>query len=131
MTQCDNTAPVIISFNIPATIPIPRGSSSSPAVQLHIEYTRIDRVLADSDAGGEKEVFTEKYDADELTQFTHMEARMRSLPYMLVSWKMYVLRVRLEIMEVISRQWSPYSHPVCIRCEDCKSSMYSVPTIII
>ena len=120
--QCNHTAPVL-SFNIPAPIPVPRGTAVSTmpgtSLRLHIEYTRIDPSQADS-VTRTPEMIGEEKDASVLFGSTRMEVAMDSLPYTVAAWRMYALRIRLEILGMVSIVWSPYSLPLCINCEDCE-----------
>ena len=130
VTRPDHCNAPTISFSIPVPIPIPRGTPTSPTVRLFTEYTRIDPSRAVGVTDSEREVFVEQYDAGILTQSTRMEMSMEDLPYDLISWDMYVLRVKLEVLGVVSNQWSPYSRPLCIRCEECKLSCVHILIIL-
>lgn len=118
----------VLSFKIPAPLPISPGSPESPNIQLYIEYTRIDAALAST--ATEKEVvhkLCSDCDTSILTKSTQMEVQITSLglPYHLMRWEIYVVRVRLQVLGVTSEHWSAYSPPVCTNCEDCKSVNYT------
>lgn len=106
-----SSAPVL-KLNITNPIPVPYDK-----VILHIEFTRI----VSSGTEESDKVFNEMQDAGVLTETNHMMLDMEDIPYMLLmSMSHYVIRVRLEVLDVMSQQWSHYSHPLCIICEDCK-----------
>ena len=61
------------------------------------------------------------YDAGVLTETTRLEVELDDPPSM--DWKAYVVRARLEVLGVVSDQWSPYSRPICIHCQQCEFRM--------
>lgn len=117
-SQCNEP---VLSFSIPAPLPIPPGSSEFPNIQLEIEYTRIDGALA----AEKKTVYKLCSDCDTsiLTDSTQMKVQVTSLglPYEVVHWDIYVVRLRLNVLGIPSAHWSAFSAPVCTNCEDCKS----------
>ena len=110
-TEC--SAPVL-KVNIPSTIP--GGLDVAHTVKLHIEYTRVEKESRD----GDLEVFVNQLEAGSLIELTLVKVVIENLPYMLLSWKIYVIRVRLEVLGVVSDQWSLYSQPLCVHCQECK-----------
>lgn len=120
-----------LSFSIPAPLPIPPGSSESPNIQLEIEYTRIDGALASTADKETLYMLCSDCDTSILTDSTQMKVQVTSLglPYEVVHWDIYVVRVRLDVLGVPSAHWSAYSTPVCTNCEDCKSMNYMCTTL--
>lgn len=106
----------ILKIDIPSLIP--GGPATAPAVRLHVEYTRIDREARGGDTS-DLELFEKSMDAGILTNVTSLEVNVESP---LSSWKIYAVRMRLEVLGVVSEQWSQYSRPFCAHCQECKSN---------
>ena len=120
MTQLpDECVAPVLTLNLPAPISIPHNPLP---IQLHMEYTRIDRELDSSDPGSDKTTTVQKaYNASILTQSPSLVMALDNLPYVLLSWEAYVVRMRLEVLGEFSRKWSNYSQPFCVHCRQCKS----------
>ena len=113
---CD--APVL-TLSLPHAIPVPQTTAYLQLIQLLIEYTRIDQESNhDSSTPG---IVTKVYNASGLAKFSTLKMPLDNLPYMLLSWEAYVVRVRLKVLGEFSRQWSSYSTPFCVHCMECKS----------
>lgn len=133
MTRPSQGSEPVVSFSIPAPLSILPDSSEFPNIQLEIEYTRIDRALAST--GAEKETvykLCSDCDTSILTESTEMKVEISSLglPYQVVHWDIYVVRMRLIVLGVPSAHWSAYSTPLCTNCKDCKSIHYMCTTCL-
>ena len=114
----DCAAPVL-TLSLPDAIPLPQTMAYPQPIQLLIEYTRIDQEsTSDSSTPG---IVTKAYNASGLAKSSTLVMTLDNLPYMLLSWEAYVVRVRLKVLGESSRQWSSYSTPFCVHCMECKS----------
>ena len=112
--------PPIVTLYLPAPIPVPRNPDYPQPIQLRIEYTRINSVREDT-TSEESGIVTESYDANDLTGSRKLRIPLSNLPYSLLSWEAYVVRVRIQVLGEFSRKWSSYSQPFCVDCMECKS----------
>lgn len=115
--DCEGFVPVL-TFTIQKPMP----ALASGSIRLHLEFTRLDGARVGSVSS--LETFDDVADANVLAGSNHMSVPMKNLPYKVAPWKMYTLRLRLEVLGVVSRDWSPYSTPLCINCDDCKPLVY-------
>lgn len=115
--DCDEFAPVL-TFSIERPIPVLNAGS----IRLLLQFTRLDKAGIGSVSS--LETFVGFEDASVLAKGNRMSVSMSTLPYKVATWKMYTLRLKLEVLGVLSKEWSPYSAHLCINCDECKSLIH-------
>lgn len=112
--DCHEFAPVL-TFSIEKPIP----ALDAGSIRLLLQFTRLDSAGVGSVSS--LETFPAVEDASVLAKGDRMSVSMSTLPYKVATWKMYTLRLKLEVLGVMSKEWSPYSAHLCISCDECKS----------